>query len=127
MGGSSTGQMTKEHGSACFNGDLSRAGGGGFASVQTRSSDGWDLSGYDGIEFAVSGDNQMYKIILKNAFGGRGLQFQKDFVASKNWQTVRVDFNSLIPSFMGRRVPGASFDSSNVRAVSFMVSFLTED
>ena len=65
MGGISQSQFTlTENGAARFEGTLSLANNGGFASVRTYPID-YKLADYDGVKIRFKGDGRQYKLRLR--------------------------------------------------------------
>jgi len=108
MGGASVGRLLPlPGGSAAFSGDLSLAGGGGFASV--RSAPGrFDLSHHEAIVLEARGDGRLYTIALRTDPYFDGVSYQASFSTRPGrWDVVRIPFASFHPRWRGRPVPGA--------------------
>eukprot|EP00887_Chlorella_sp_A99_P004628 scaffold4.g4628.t1 len=98
-----------------FDGSVTTANNGGFASVRTRNLDPpLDLSAYGGLLLRVKGDGRRYKLILRTggrsteAGGGKGaaaehpgwdtMGYTASFETTPGtWQTVRVPFEAFVP------------------------------
>ena len=113
MGGRSDSTMTSsEDGYATFKGNVTTAGGGGFAQTRALTSGSpmsgegstVDLSKFDGVQLRVRGDGRerTYKINLKDD-DVPDFAFQSLFnVSSDTWQTIRLPFDSFIPMKRGK-------------------------
>jgi hypothetical protein len=99
MGGLSTGNLTVDNykGKDCLHmrGNVSTENNGGFVQMALSLSeqDNFDASDFDGLEFEVSGNNELYNIHLRTA----GLwfpwqSFRASFSATPDWQSVRIPF-----------------------------------
>jgi hypothetical protein len=99
MGGLSTGNLTVGNykGKDCLHmrGNVSTENNGGFVQMALSLSeqDNFDASDFDGLEFEVSGNNELYNIHLRTA----GLwfpwqSFRASFSATPDWQSVRIPF-----------------------------------
>ena len=99
MGGLSTGNLTVDNykGQDCLHmrGNVSTENNGGFVQMALSLSeqDNFDASDFDGLEFEVSGNNELYNIHLRTA----GLwfpwqSFRASFSATPDWQSVRIPF-----------------------------------
>jgi hypothetical protein len=76
-------------------GNVSTENNGGFVQMALSLSeqDNFDASDFDGLEFEVSGNNELYNIHLRTA----GLwfpwqSFRASFSATPDWQSVRIPF-----------------------------------
>jgi hypothetical protein len=93
---------------AVFSGSIN-LNGGGFAGQHVAVSGGSLFSRRaTGVSVAVRGDGQLYKVVLEEEGSGRGgVSYQCDFVAPREWSTVRLPFAAFKPSWRGRTVPEA--------------------
>jgi NADH dehydrogenase [ubiquinone] 1 alpha subcomplex assembly factor 1 len=123
MGGvSASGMRLTEAGVGVFEGELSLANNGGFASVR-RAVGPLDLSDYGGIALRVRGDGQRYRLRLRTDDRYDGVAWQASFVAAESWRVVELDFDAFQPSFRGRRPPGAGpLDVSGIRQLGLMIA-----
>eukprot|EP00741_Cyanophora_paradoxa_P003625 tig00000093_g3522.t1 len=129
MGGrsSSTARVTGA-GELEWTGNVTKAGGGGFASVRGAPPGPLNWGGAEGVDMKVAGDGQRYKIQLRTDAGFDGVAYQADFMteAEGTWQNIRVPFSKFVPTFRGRPVESAPpLSGADVRSVGFMLSFLT--
>jgi len=124
MGGVSESSIRIIPGAALFSGNVSTANSGGFASVRTRSLDpSIDLSDYEGVELRLKGDGNRYKCILRcdDKWDGVSYCYSFDTIAD-TWQTVRVPFGDLVPTFRAKTVPEYQFNPHSVTAFQLMLS-----
>ena len=125
MGGVSESGIRQIPGAALFEGNVSTANSGGFASVRTRPLDQpLDLSAYEGIELRVRGDGNRYKFILRGDDRWDGISYCYSFDTVYNiWMTVRVPFAELIPNFRTKTIEtGEPFPAVSVTAFQLMLS-----
>jgi len=120
MGGQSQSQLHARAGHASFQGTVSLARGGGFASVQCTLEADW--SAYAGLQLRVRGDGQRYAFNLYNAPRPRRIAYRYLFDVPTDWASINVPFAALQPRFRGRAVPEADpFDPASVRGLSFLI------
>lgn len=120
MGGRSQSQLHARSGYASFQGTVSLAQGGGFASVQCALDADW--SAHAGVQLRVRGDGQRYAFHLYNAPRPRRIAYRYLFDAPADWSSVQIPFAALQPRFRGRAVPEVDpFDPSAVRGLSFLI------
>lgn len=124
MGGLSRSGMTvsNEDAMAVFEGGLSLANNGGFASVRRAPHD-YDLSGYDGITLQVRGDGRNYQFRIQTNDRYDGVSYRAEFeTVVGEWIAVTIPFHAFVPTFRGRRVPDAPvLDSARIRQIGFLI------
>lgn len=108
MGGISEGTLmvTAREGKNCLRlqGEVSTKNRGGFIQMALDLDD-FDASGYAGIEFTVSGNNEAYNVHLRT----RDLWFpwqsyRANFTATPDWQTLFIPFSAFTPYKTGRKL-----------------------
>ena len=124
MGGSSGSRMRRT-GSATgiFEGEVSLANNGGFASVR-RAVGPLDLTAYDGLVLRVRGDGQRYRLRLRTDRRFDGVAWQADFpTTAGQWTVVVLPFPDFEPSYRGRRPPDAGpLDAASISQVGLMIA-----
>jgi hypothetical protein len=138
-GGSSVSHLTVQgdtsSSSARFHGtlDTSTLGGAGFASQQTRGTNHWDLSRFDGLLLRLGeGDGKRYVITLKDEIPGRrpdgrmesGVSWEAEFTSSKAGGTTEVwlPWAHFKPTYRGRPKDDAKpLEISDVKRVGLMM------
>jgi len=123
MGGESeSGMLRTPEGTLVFHGTLSRAGGGGFASVRCTSSPG--LGGFRALAVRVRGDGRTYQLRLRTTADQDGIAYRMRFVTvAGEWQDLDLPFTGFEPLFRGRPVPEAGpLDVSAVVQVGFLLA-----
>jgi hypothetical protein len=124
MGGVSSSQMCFDPaGHAVFEGTVSLAQGGGFASVRTLSS-ALQATGIQGYALDLYGDGRRYKLSLRTDSRFDGITYQADFEAAAGcWQTIHLPTSAFAPSFRGRAVPAApAFSPDALCQVGLMIA-----
>lgn len=124
MGGVSAGGLsTAEGGIAVFDGEVSLAYGGGFASVRTRPAP-VDLSAFAGIALRVRGDGKRYDLNLRTDSAFDGLYYKARFETPKGeWTDIRLPFAAFAPTYRGRVVGGAPpLDPAKIASFGLMIS-----
>ena len=123
MGGVSRSTLRHDAaGHAVFEGTVSLARGGGFASV--RSSPG-DRSHGDAevCVIEVRGDPKPFKLSLLTDDGFDSLNYQARFTPSADWQTFNLPLAEFRPSFRGRTVPDSPpLNPGRIRQVGLMIA-----
>lgn len=85
-----------------FSGVVTTENNGGFCQIRAANLGGINLTGYDGLELRVRGDGKRYKINLKNSMEPEFVfQVSFDTVKSTEWQTIRLPFETFLPSRRG--------------------------
>lgn len=124
MGGVSRSHLRHDRaGHAVFEGEVSLAQNGGFASV--RSSPG--LRGQAGATACLieaRGDAKQFKLSLLTDDGFDSLNYQASFVPKgTDWQTLQLPLADFRASFRGREVTGAQpLDPARIRRVGLMIA-----
>jgi NADH dehydrogenase [ubiquinone] 1 alpha subcomplex assembly factor 1 len=124
MGGVSASRIRlTEAGIGVFEGEVSLANNGGFASVR-RPVGPLDLSGHRGIALRVRGDGQRYRLRLRTDDRYDGIAWQAGFVAAAGtWRVVHLAFDEFEPTFRGRRPSGAGpLDVAGIRQLGLMIA-----
>jgi len=94
-------------GTALFCGSVSRANGGGFASVRSAP-EPRDLRTMAGIALRFRGDGHDYQLRLRDDAGFDGLTYQAPLATAKGvWSLARLRFEEFRATFRGRVVPDA--------------------
>jgi hypothetical protein len=134
MGGQSRSSVQLTSQGALFQGDVTRRGGGGFASVRFTPDDIASfrrLLSSKGLLVTVKCTGcAAWKLQLNEERGwmGAGTQWQADFDAPSAEGQLRVPFSSLIPTVYGRPQGSAGLTKAavdNMAGVGFMMSFLS--
>ena len=108
MGGVSRGALRHDPGGfAVFEGEVSLAYGGGFASVRTEPRL-VALSGFAGIELRARGDGRTYKLHLRGDPDFDAVLYTVRFESSADrFDDLRFPWGAFRPTFRGRAAPQA--------------------
>lgn len=124
MGGISCSRLAcSVDGHALFEGDVSLANGGGFASVRCRPLP-LGQAGATACVIEVMGDGRRYKLNLRtdDTFDGVNYQLRFDPPAGE-WARITLPLADFAPSWRGRPVPGApALDPARLRQVGLMIA-----
>jgi hypothetical protein len=122
MGGRSWSRAAAGDGALRFEGEVSLAQGGGFASIRSRPRR-LDLSGFGGLALTVRGDGRRYKVNLRTDAAFDGVTWQAPLeVPAGAWRTVTLPFAAFAPRLRGRAVPEAGpLDPSRLQTLGFLV------
>jgi hypothetical protein len=124
MGGVSHSRLRHDPaGHAVFEGDVSLARNGGFASVRSSPGDR-GLPAAEACEVEVRGEFKQFKLNLLTDDGFDSLSHQAGFTpAGVAWQTLRLPLTAFRATFRGREVPGApALDPARIRQVGLMIA-----
>ena len=124
MGGVSRSRLRYDPaGHAVFEGDVSLAQSGGFASV--RSSPGErGQAGATTCLIEVRGDAKQFKLSLLTDDGFDGVNYQASFTTmGHDWQNISLPLSAFRASFRGREVTNApALDPARIRQVGLMIA-----
>lgn len=124
MGGVSRSRLRYDQaGHAVFEGAVSLAQNGGFASV--RSSPGKrGQAGATACLIEARGDAKQFKLSLLTDDGFDSINYQASFTTKgHDWQTISLPLSAFRASFRGRDVPGApALDPACIRQVGLMIA-----
>ncbi|MCZ8130025.1 MAG: CIA30 family protein [Steroidobacteraceae bacterium] len=123
MGGVSRSRLEATADGVAFTGSVSLDYGGGFASVRSAPTR-WATAGARAVHLRVRGDGKRYKLTIRTDANFDGVQYQASFeTRAGEWQEVVLPVHSFVPSFRGRRVPGAPpLDPAGIRTFGLMIS-----
>ncbi|KAK3282426.1 hypothetical protein CYMTET_9837 [Cymbomonas tetramitiformis] len=108
-----------------FSGELSSAGGGGFASVRTEPRR-WGCEDADGLLVEARGDGRHYKVNIMAEGVQPGVAYRMDFVANGEWGRIKLPFSRFTPSFRGNIVEAPELRGGRMVQMAIMVSKLTD-
>jgi monofunctional biosynthetic peptidoglycan transglycosylase len=123
MGGRSRSTFTiRPDSTAIFEGVLSLANYGGFASVRTAPAD-HSLEGFAGVMLRVRGDGRIYQFRLRTDDRFEGVAFQASFqTRTDEWTTHRIPLADFVPTFRGRILADLPpLDPAAVRRIGFLL------
>jgi hypothetical protein len=124
MGGISQSRWSpSKEGSAIFQGEVSLANNGGFASVRS-STEKRDWSGFRGLVLRVRGDGKRYLLNVKCDPEFDGVSYRASFeTRADQWSVVYLPTESFQPVFRGRPVPQAPMPNwKSVYSLGLMIS-----
>lgn len=125
MGGVSNSELSyvqdaHENSVGHFSGKVSLENGGGFAQILYDKT-GFDLTGFQGIELHVKGDNKTYELRFET--DAERVSYAQSFVAKDEWHEVKLDFADFEPTFHGEAVVDApALNLAAVRTVGFLIA-----
>jgi hypothetical protein len=123
MGGMSTSSFRLTNGVAVFQGEVSLANNGGFASVRSLP-DRHDLAGGDTFVIRVRGDGRRYKFTARTDRSFDGAIYQIAFsTKSGEWEEHRLPMKKFVPTFRGRVLSSEPpLDPARVTSVGFLIA-----
>lgn len=123
MGGVSSSRFEIIGGLAVFQGTVSLANNGGFASVRSPLIPP-RLCGCDTFVLRVRGDGHRYKFTVRMQSSFDSAIYQSVFApAPAAWEELRLPFADFVPTFRGRTLTGEPpLDSAGIVSVGFLIS-----
>ena len=124
MGGVSRSRLRHDTaGHAVFEGEVSLAQNGGFASVRS-SARAMGRPGAEACLIEVRGENKQFKLSLFTDDGFDSLNHQSSFTPTGgDWQTLCLSISAFRATFRGRDVPGVpALDPARIRQVGLMIA-----
>jgi hypothetical protein len=123
MGGVSASRLRHDaEGHAVFEGTVSLANNGGFASVRSRPGD-LGVPGALAWLIEVRGDGKRYKLNLRTDDAFDGITYQAAFAPPAGaWTVVRLPLGDFGPTFRGQRVAAPPLDPARVRQAGLMIA-----
>jgi NADH dehydrogenase [ubiquinone] 1 alpha subcomplex assembly factor 1 len=122
MGGRSKGDFEIKKGELIFSGSTN-TDGGGFSSIRTRPGK-LGFKGKEGVIIRFKGDGRTYKFDVR--MGNNSVAHRADFKTVKgsgDWQTVKISFDSLVPTWRGRGLPKLlnKLKKLEIQSLGFMI------
>ena len=122
MGGLSDGAMCAAEGGAAFEGELSLANGGGFASVRAEIDPG-ATAGSHAVRVRVRGDGRSYSFVVKeDPRSGDGLWRASLDAPAGAWADVEIPWTAFVKSVHGRVVASPPPCAGRIGQVGLMVA-----
>lgn len=132
MGGRSDGRVSVTDKGARFEGNVTKRGGGGFASVRFSPVDATSLqrllSTANGVNFEVRHLNGCRAWKFQFLEGYDSITWQADFTAQGTGDVQRIPFSRFVPTWRGmpRGQPGLTLSAlQSITSFGFMLSFLS--
>ncbi len=123
MGGRSASRLRHDPvGHAVFEGEVSLANGGGFASVRTRPLPLGDAQALT-CRIEVLGDGKRYKLSLRTDDFFDGVAYQATFEpVPSEWAVLRLPLTSFVPTWRGRPVEdGSAIRPESLRQLGLVI------
>lgn len=120
MGGLSYGNFTiNQAGNGVFSGTISLENNGGFSSVRYRFTP-LSTTAKSKVVLRIKGDGKSYQFRIKDQSSAY-YSYITTFATTGEWETITIDLNSLYPSFRGRRLEAANYNSDSFEEIVFLV------
>lgn len=101
MGGLSAGKLAFESTYASFNGQLSLANNGGFASIRSPKKD-YDFTGINGFVLRVKTDGRQYTFSLSDTYAFNGIYYEQTFTTPPDtWMEIRFPIDQFVGTYFG--------------------------
>lgn len=123
MGGMSASSLRVTNGVAVFQGEVSLANNGGFASARSLPAS-HELDGCDAFVIRVYGDGHRYKFTARMDQSFDSAIYQTSFTTKPGeWAEHRLPLKQFMPTFRGRVLSGEPpLDPTKVTSVGFLIS-----
>jgi hypothetical protein len=118
MGGESRSKLLRTDTGLLFEGEVSLANGGGFASFRAPLRLPPDVAA---LQVALRGDERRYRLVLRTDEGRGAAQYQAPFVAPRAWTTQRFVPGDFVARFRGRLLAAPPLRLADVRAFGLLI------
>ena len=118
MGGVSQSSLRPDPEGMFFEGVVSLANNGGFASMRFPASFPQQTHS---LEWVVRGESRRYKFILRTEKAAQ-VVYESDFLAAPTWQSHRFKAEDFKSSFRGRLVQAPALSFSDVNEVGILIA-----
>ncbi|CAM3715359.1 CIA30 family protein [Polynucleobacter arcticus] len=118
MGGISQSGLRQDEQGILFEGQVSLANNGGFASMRSTAK---FPKGTQQIELLAKGDGKRYKLVLRTELAPR-VTYAADFIAEPTWQALRFTVNQFKPTFRGQTINAPALSFSDVIEFGILIS-----
>ena len=119
MGGQSRSRLLRTATGLVFEGDVSLANGGGFASFRTPLCLPPHVTA---LRVALRGDERRYRFVVRTDEGIGAAQYQAPFIAPRAATTLRFVSADFVARFRGRLVEAAPLRLADVRFFGLLIS-----
>lgn len=120
MGGRSNGAFSiNDKGHGVFAGKVSLENNGGFSSVRHRM-ESLPVEDYGTFVVRLKGDGKRYQFRVKSEVSDRH-SYVSYFQTSGSWQTIKIPFEQMYPTFRGRKLDMANFPGHKVAEIAFLI------
>ena len=126
MGGLSQSTISiNDDGHGVFEGSVSLANNGGFASVHYRGGR-QKIGNATSVKIRVKGDGKNYQFRIKESLS-QAHSYIYVFETTGDWQEVKIPLMDLYPAFRGRKLNYPSFSSEYIEEMAFLISNKKEE
>jgi hypothetical protein len=120
MGGASSSTFSiDKQGNGVFEGEVSLANNGGFASVRFDLPP-FDAKPYSGVRLTLKGDGKPYQFRIRNSYLNR-FSYTAKFSTNREWQIVEIPFSTMIATFRGYRLDLPRYEGDKIEEVAFLI------
>lgn len=120
MGGISSSNLEKSAaGNAIFQGKVSLANNGGFASMQYHFPSR-TIQGYEKALILLKGDGKAYQFRVKSKLSERA-SYIYTFETTGEWESVEVPLKEMVPMYRGERLRLPNFPAETIQELRFLI------
>lgn len=120
MGGRSESRFSiNAEGHGCFQGTVSLANNGGFASVRHRFKTK-AIGSYSEFRIRLKGDGKAYRFRVK-ATPDQQYSYSTELQTSGEWETVTIAFAQMVPTFRGRLLDLPNYAGTTMAEIAFLI------
>ncbi len=126
MGGQSNGTFyITDAGKGIFSGNISLENNGGFSMVQ-YAFETKNISSFSKVSIYLKGDGKTYQFRVKSSIDD-SYSYVISFETSGAWETIEIPFNTMYPSFRGRKLDKANYPGQQLEMVAFLIGNKKEE
>jgi len=119
MGGQSRSKVIRTATGLLFDGDVSLANGGGFASFRAPLRLPTEVTA---VQITLRGDGRRYRFVLRTDESSGAAQYQAPFVAPRGWATLRFVPGDFVARYRGRPAVAPPLCLADARAFGLLIS-----
>ncbi|MDH3626493.1 MAG: CIA30 family protein [Acidobacteriota bacterium] len=124
MGGLSRSRISlTENSTAVFEGQISLANNGGFASVRSLP-EAMPTAGTSRLAARFRGDGREYQLRIRTSDAFDGVAYRWNFKTNANdWMTIEAPYSEFLATFRGRTLPDCpSIEPGTIRQLGFLIA-----
>ncbi|WP_142783777.1 CIA30 family protein [Changchengzhania lutea] len=126
MGGKSSGSFNLSNsGTGVFEGYVSLENNGGFSIVQFNF-ETKNVNALTTVVIKLKGDGKNYQFRVKSNTDD-DFSYVVPFETTGDWQTITIPFDSMYPTFRGRKLDAVNFPGKSIEMIAFLIANKKEE